>query len=196
MITKPTYKGESPSSFAQTFILLIHSIFRITTIYSIPFCCFLFIGCKAQISCYDRSMEVNHSAICYNECSGVCGCDDKTFCNGCIANSEGKEFEENKSCKKSTTINASPTTSPYPLTIKQPDNTTIQVLGKGNIHNPYVETIDGFTLLKNEDKIYEYAVLGLEGQLELSGIKGHDPDKRTYQEKEFLKNIEKHLRNK
>ena len=87
-------------------------------------------------------------------------------------------------------------TSPYPITINQPDNTTIQVLGKGNRENPYTETIDGFTIMKNKSKIYEYAIAGINGQLELSGIKANDPNVRTLQEIEFLRTSEKHIRNK
>ena len=47
-------------------------------------------------------------------------------------------------------------TSPYAIMITQPDSSTIQVLGKGSRQFPYVETIDGYTLLKNDKGIYEY----------------------------------------
>lgn len=87
-------------------------------------------------------------------------------------------------------------TSPYPITINQPDNTTIQVLGKGNRENPYVETIDGFTIMRNKSKIYEYVVVGVNWKLELSGRKANDPNARTLEEIEFLRTIEKHLRNR
>ena len=42
-----------------------------------------------EVSCYDAEMEQNHSGICQQDCPGVCGCDGKTYCNECIANSKG-----------------------------------------------------------------------------------------------------------
>jgi len=42
-----------------------------------------------QTNCYDAEMEQNHSGICPQDCPGVCGCDGKTYCNECIANSAG-----------------------------------------------------------------------------------------------------------
>ena len=95
----------------------------------------------------------------------------------------------------SVMLNHSSNTSPYPVTIKQADNSTIQVLGKGNRENPYAETIDGFTIMKNRSNIYEYAILGANGVLELSGVKANDPDERTAKEIDFLRTNEKHLRN-
>jgi hypothetical protein len=89
----------------------------------------------------------------------------------------------------------SSTTSPYALRIEQPDGTSIQILGKGNRQNPYTETIDGYTILRNDSKIYEYAISGSKGKLELSGVKANDPDQRKPEEVQFLKTIETHLRN-
>ncbi|MEQ9378501.1 MAG: hypothetical protein RIG68_25160 [Imperialibacter sp.] len=89
----------------------------------------------------------------------------------------------------------SSTTSPYALTIQQSDNTSIQILGKGNRQNPYTETIDGYTILRNDLKIYEYAIAGSSGKLELSGVKANDPDQRKPEEVQFLKRIDTHLRN-
>ena len=105
-------------------------------------------------------------------------------------------YKESSSGYNSPALSQSSSTSPYPITIKQADNTTIQVIGKGNRENPYVETIDGYTIMKNKSKIYEYVIIGIKGQLELSGVKANDPNERNLQEIEFLITSEKHLRNK
>jgi hypothetical protein len=39
--------------------------------------------------CYDEEMEESHSGICPRDCPQVCGCDGKTYCNECNANSKG-----------------------------------------------------------------------------------------------------------
>ncbi|WOK09522.1 hypothetical protein RT717_12820 [Imperialibacter roseus] len=104
---------------------------------------------------------------------------------------------QNTSASETTdkAVGGSSTTSPYALTIQQSDNTSIQILGKGNRQNPYTETIDGYTILRNESKIYEYAIPGSNGKLGLSGVKANDPDQRKPEEVQFLKTIETHLRN-
>lgn len=50
-----------------------------------------FSSCKAEedTSCYDSAMEAAHSGICTQDCPSICGCDGKTYCNECIANSKG-----------------------------------------------------------------------------------------------------------
>lgn len=45
-------------------------------------------SCKEK-NCYDAEMEANHPGFCTQDCPGVCGCDGKTYCNECIANSKG-----------------------------------------------------------------------------------------------------------
>lgn len=49
-----------------------------------------FVGCNPDNEiCYDQEMEENHSGICQRDCPEVCGCDGKTYCNECTANSKG-----------------------------------------------------------------------------------------------------------
>ena len=64
--------------------------------------------------------------------------------------------------------------SPYPITITQTDRSKITLYAFGNEAVNYLETAEGFTVLKNSDKIYEYAITGLDGNLTLSGIKAND----------------------
>lgn len=82
---------------------------------------------------------------------------------------------------------------PKPVTITLPDNTkiTIRVIGDENRH--FLRTLDGYTLLYNEQGFLEYAILDENGLLKLSGVRAHDIKKRTKAEKKFLKTIPKEL---
>jgi len=51
-----------------------------------------FASCKKD--CYDRELEEQYYVIdCTADCPGVTGCDGKTYCNECIANSHGIRVE-------------------------------------------------------------------------------------------------------
>ena len=54
-------------------------------------------ACRDQ-DCYDAEMEANHPGICTQDCPGVCGCDGETYCNECIANSQGIAIVSNSHC--------------------------------------------------------------------------------------------------
>lgn len=61
--------------------------------------CTIFISCEDETTnCFDAEMEANHPGICTQDCPGVCGCDGKTYCNECIANSQGIAVVSNESC--------------------------------------------------------------------------------------------------
>lgn len=57
-----------------------------------------FTNCN-KVGCYDREMEANHSGFCPQDCPQVCGCDGKTYCNECIANSHGIEVDHDGPCQ-------------------------------------------------------------------------------------------------
>jgi len=97
--------------------------------------------------------------------------------------------------KTSEPKNGGTSTSPYALIIDQPDGTQIEVIGKGNMHSPYTETLDGYTILKNKERIYEYAIIGSTNELEPCGIKANNSEDRSKREMKFLSTIDKHLRN-
>jgi hypothetical protein len=59
---------------------------------------FSFLGACSS-DCYDAQMEAAHSGICPQDCPGVCGCDGKTYCNECIANSQGIKVDKDEPCK-------------------------------------------------------------------------------------------------
>lgn len=56
------------------------------------------LACKKKADCYDAQMEANHPGICVQDCPGVCGCDGETYCNTCIANSQGIAVVSNVPC--------------------------------------------------------------------------------------------------
>ena len=58
----------------------------------------------------------------------------------------------------------------------------------------YTETIDGYTIVLNDDGLYEYAELTNEGDLEPSGVRANDPEQRADEEQRFLRNHDKHIR--
>ena len=45
-------------------------------------------------ACFDKQLHEEHKDdICMQDCPGVRGCDGKTYCNECIANSQGIRVE-------------------------------------------------------------------------------------------------------
>lgn len=50
-------------------------------------------------TCYDAQMAANHPGVCLQDCPEVCGCDGKTYCNECIANSQGIAVVKNEACR-------------------------------------------------------------------------------------------------
>ncbi len=87
-------------------------------------------------------------------------------------------------------VNSSPDT----LTVHQKDGTILDVIGKGNRTVSYAETVDGYTVLRNKEKIYEYAIMADQGNLIVSGTKARNPGHRSKYEKKFLEGHKTHLR--
>ncbi len=56
-------------------------------------------------------------------------------------------------------------------TLSQPDGTSISLVGVGNEAIHYLETAEGYTVLKNANGIYEFAIPDHNGNLTTSGIK-------------------------
>ncbi|TAE86990.1 MAG: M6 family metalloprotease domain-containing protein, partial [Bacteroidetes bacterium] len=55
--------------------------------------------------------------------------------------------------------------------LKQPDGTSISLIGVGNEAIHYLETQEGYTVLKNQEGVYEFAIPDQNGNLTTSGIK-------------------------
>lgn len=64
--------------------------------------------------------------------------------------------------------------APYTNTINQPDGSKITLRALGNEAIHYLETEDGFTVLKNNDGFYEYATADDAGNLTTSGVIARD----------------------
>lgn len=75
--------------------------------------------------------------------------------------------------------------SPDPIVIDQPDNTQLTIVGKGTMINYRTESIDGYTLVLNDEGVYEYAELE-NGNFKASGIKANDPSERNFLETSYL----------
>jgi len=61
--------------------------------------------------------------------------------------------------------------SPQPIQLAQPDGTTIQAVMRGDEFQGWMETADGYTIVKNpHSRFYEYAAQSLNGQLLPSGF--------------------------
>lgn len=83
---------------------------------------------------------------------------------------------------------------PHPIQYKQPDGSVITIMLKGDERVHWATTFEGYTLLVNKTGFYEYAQKDAAGDLTLSGIRVHNVDKRTSDEKAFLQTAEKDLR--
>jgi M6 family metalloprotease-like protein len=78
---------------------------------------------------------------------------------------------------------------PYPVDVKQKDGTTLKIIQRGDENLHWTETTDGYTLLKNDQGIFEYATLNSSNDLVCSGIKATDRPLRTTVENQFLSKI-------
>lgn len=82
---------------------------------------------------------------------------------------------------------------PNPIKIKQPDGTTLTITLKGDEWKKWASTPDGYTLLKNKDRIYEYAIINKDGNLIPSGVRASEINLRNLQEKSLLSKTQKNL---
>jgi M6 family metalloprotease-like protein len=84
--------------------------------------------------------------------------------------------------------------SPYPVEYKQPDGSTVTIFPKGDERVHWATSADGYTLLLNPSGFYEYAKKAVSGDVTLSGVRAHNPGKRTPEETVLLKSLTKDLR--
>ena len=91
-------------------------------------------------------------------------------------------------CIRAAAIPADPT----PLTVTQPDGTTLTIQGHGDEFFHYITTTDGYTVVKNALGYYTYAqVVG--GQLVAGTVTAHDANQRTAAEQTLLMATPRHL---
>ncbi len=82
--------------------------------------------------------------------------------------------------------------NPKPQQITQPDGSIVTLSLKGDEFTHITTTIDGYTVVKNSDGFYYYAVLS-NGSLEPSSFTAHNADARSSLETNFLENIPQNL---
>lgn len=83
---------------------------------------------------------------------------------------------------------------PYPVQITQPDGSKITIINKGDEHIKWAETVDGYSIMRNSKKIFEYATLDSNNDMVPSGIKAKDAIERSSSDNLFLSKINKGLR--
>ncbi len=84
--------------------------------------------------------------------------------------------------------------TPYPFEVVQPDGSKFIAKLFGSPAVSYLETEDGYVVLKDTDGFYKYATEGKKGRLEPSGIIVSDPEERSAEEVSFLENLKSHQR--
>ena len=82
---------------------------------------------------------------------------------------------------------------PNPINYTQPDGSKITIQLRGDERINWSETLDGFTLLRNSERFFEYATLNEIGDLVPSGIRVNDIAQRTNEEHSFLRGIPRGL---
>lgn len=82
------------------------------------------------------------------------------------------------------------------LKITQLDGTVLDIVGFGSLFVAYTETIDGYTVVRNNKGIFEYAKSADDGDLLPSGVQAHNPGEREKDEIKYLSGTEKHMRYK
>ena len=85
------------------------------------------------------------------------------------------------------------TASPYPFDFQQPNGDEITVMLKGDERIHWHESLDGYTLLLNQDGYLTYAVLDETGNLHPSDVVATDVEKRDGTVNSFLSTIDKNL---
>ncbi|MBN1181214.1 MAG: M6 family metalloprotease domain-containing protein [Bacteroidales bacterium] len=81
--------------------------------------------------------------------------------------------------------------APDKLELTQPDGSIIHVYFKGDGAVNWYETTDGYTIMKNDKGIFEYAKLDEKGELVNSNVKAHNPREREGFEASYLSGIKK-----
>ncbi len=80
-----------------------------------------------------------------------------------------------------------------PITIVQPNGKTLTFLLKGDERVHWYETIDGYTLLRNEEGDLEFACVDENNILQVSGILACNQEERDEIEFSFLQTIKPQL---
>jgi M6 family metalloprotease-like protein len=83
---------------------------------------------------------------------------------------------------------------PNPIGYQLPDGSEITIQLRGDEWVSWAESSDGFTVLRNSEGFWEYAVRDEIGDLKLSGVRAYNQAERTVDVQIFLNRQPKHLR--
>ncbi|MGB1206805.1 MAG: M6 family metalloprotease domain-containing protein [Chitinophagales bacterium] len=84
--------------------------------------------------------------------------------------------------------------TPDMRTFVQPDGTEFEGYVRGTRAVHYIETADGYTILKDNDGFYKYAISTNDGDLAVTNMKTTSNNERSAQVLTVLNSIDKHLR--
>ena len=90
-----------------------------------------------------------------------------------------------------STISIAVPAKPTPITVTQPDGSTLSIIIRGDEKFHYRTTIDGYLIQKANDELYYYVKTNGDNELTISNIRVRDVELRTTEENSFLKNISK-----
>lgn len=82
---------------------------------------------------------------------------------------------------------------PKPIDVRQSDGTTLTIKLGGDERLHWVSTLDEYTLMRNSNNDYVYAVRSKDGGIAPSDILAHNPQSRTQEELAFLSSVSKRL---
>ena len=88
-------------------------------------------------------------------------------------------------CAVTASVYARPA-KPTPVEITQSDGTRITIILKGDERVKWAETLDGYSLVKNKDGIFEYAVQNEIGDMVASGIKAANNTKTSLSQQKHI----------
>jgi M6 family metalloprotease-like protein len=83
---------------------------------------------------------------------------------------------------------------PHPISYALPDGTVITIKLKGDEKVKWAQTIDGYSILINQEGFYEYAILDVAGNMQRSGVLVSPQNQRTPAETAFIQSIPKDIR--
>jgi hypothetical protein len=96
-------------------------------------------------------------------------------------------------CLSATRLTAVPA-YPHPITYQLPDNSTLTILLKGDEKVHWAQTVDGYSLLLNQEGYYEYAIKSATGAMVASGVRTRNIQDRNSEEILFTMRLQKSIR--
>ncbi|MDO5759500.1 MAG: M6 family metalloprotease domain-containing protein, partial [Bacteroidota bacterium] len=83
--------------------------------------------------------------------------------------------------------------TPNPINTQQSDNTILTIRLLGDEKLSWAKTLDGYTLLRNDNQDYVYAISDKRNGIIPSNVIAHNEGERSKEELDFLSSISKHL---